>query len=117
MDEMDSMGTTREFCVPSPECGSDMGFRKIKENMRDLICGLEAGFLAGGGRYTLRKVLGSGAASVVWLAVEHQLGQEVALKLFPAAICDSVFLSEIRRGVQKNRSLTHPNIVRIFDFV
>jgi eukaryotic-like serine/threonine-protein kinase len=88
-----------------------------EENLPDRVCGLEPGFLAGGGRYTLRRVLGSRAASVVWLAVENQLGEEVALKLFPAADCSSIFVSEIRRAVQANRRLSHPNIVRIFDFV
>ena len=83
----------------------------------DVICGLEPGFLVGAGRYTLKKVLGLEAGSVVWLAAENHLGGEVVLKLFPAASLDSVFVAQLRRAVQINRRLSHPNIVRIFDFV
>lgn len=78
--------------------------------------GLEPGFLAGAGRYTLVRSLDANPGSALWLATENQLGEHVALKFYSAALrTDSVFLDELRRAVLNNRKLSHPNIVRIFD--
>jgi serine/threonine protein kinase len=78
---------------------------------------LEPGFLVGGGRYTLRRVIGTGEGSVVWLAFDDQLGEELALKfLSTPVIAGAGALVDLRREVQKSRKLSHPNIVRIHDF-
>src|SRR5437762_189026 len=76
-----------------------------------------AGFLVGGGRYTLKKFLGRGGMGIVWMAHDEQLNEPVALKFLPPEIrSDTVALDNMRREVQKSRKLTHPNIVRIYDF-
>lgn len=68
------------------------------------------------GRFELRRILGQGAQSVVWLAFDPRLEREVAIKLIKvgkdagtAAIAD--WLQEAR-SVSR---LTHPNIVTVFE--
>ena len=78
---------------------------------------LEPGFLIGGGRYTLKKIVGVGPVSVVWLATDRQLEEEVALKLFRTEVAsDSAFMTTLRRETQQSRKLGHPNLARIYDF-
>ena len=78
--------------------------------------GLAAGFLVGGGRFSLTRELGRGGMSVVWLAHDERLNESVALKFLPAEVrADNVALSDMRRETQKSRRLAHPNIVRIHD--
>ncbi len=71
----------------------------------------------GQGRYVLERELGQGGMGVVWLALDTELNERVALKFIPPAIRrDASALDELRRETQKSRKLTHPNIVRIHDF-
>ena len=70
------------------------------------------------GRYTLIKVLGRGGMGIVWLARDEELEREVALKFFPdLVIRDSAALSELKRETKRCLELTHPHIVRVYDFV
>jgi serine/threonine protein kinase/Flp pilus assembly protein TadD len=70
------------------------------------------------GRYTLIKILGRGGMGIVWLARDEELEREVALKFFPDLIIrDSGALSELRRETKRCLELTHPHIVRVYDFV
>jgi len=72
----------------------------------------------GGGRYTLIRMLGRGGMGEVWLAKDEQLEEEVALKKLPPEVAaDAMALSDMRREVQKSRSLSHPNIIRIHDLI
>lgn len=76
-----------------------------------------AGAKFGQGRYLLERELGQGGMGVVWLALDTELNEPVALKFIPPAIRrDANALDELRRETQKSRKLTHPNIVRIHDF-
>ncbi|MEO5856721.1 MAG: serine/threonine-protein kinase [Chthoniobacterales bacterium] len=69
-------------------------------------------------RFTLQKVLGRGGMGVVWLARDDRLDRLVALKLVPEEVCfDPSAQEELKRETRKSLLLTHPNIVRIFDFV
>ena len=69
-------------------------------------------------RYVLRRVLGRGGMGVVWLAWDEKLAEEVALKFLPDVVrLDSSALDELKRETRRSRSLTHPHIVRIHDFV
>jgi len=80
------------------------------------LLGLEAGFLVGGGRFTLRRLLGRGGMGVVWLARDEQLEEDVALKFLPPEIRhDARALDDLRRETSRSRKLTHPNIIRIHD--
>jgi serine/threonine-protein kinase len=70
------------------------------------------------GRYTLIKILGRGGMGIVWLARDEELEREVALKFFPDLIIrDSAALSELKRETKRCLELTHPHIVRVYDFV
>jgi serine/threonine protein kinase len=69
-------------------------------------------------RFTLQKVLGRGGMGVVWLARDERLDRLVALKLVPEAVCfDASAQEDLKRETRKSLLLTHPNIVRIFDFI
>lgn len=69
-------------------------------------------------RFTLQKVLGRGGMGIVWLAHDDRLDRHVALKLVPDAVSfDPSAKEDLKRETRKSLLLTHPNIVRIFDFV
>jgi serine/threonine protein kinase len=69
-------------------------------------------------RFTLQKVLGRGEAGIVWLAHDEHLDRLVALKLVPEAVClDPAARGDLKLKTRKSLLLTHPNIVRIFDFI
>ncbi len=70
------------------------------------------------GRYTLRHVLGRGGMGVVWLAHDERLERDVALKFLPEAVhFDAGALDDLKRETRRCLELTHPNIIRIYDFV
>ena len=77
---------------------------------------LAAGFLVGGGRFSLLRELGRGGMGLVWLARDERLMAPVALKFLPGAVrANSIALSDLRQETQKSRMLSHPNILRIYD--
>jgi serine/threonine protein kinase len=70
------------------------------------------------GRYMLKHVLGRGGMGVVWLAVDERLEREVALKFLPEIVnFDAAALDDLKRETRRCLDLTHPNIIRIYDFV
>jgi len=70
------------------------------------------------GRYTLIKILGQGGMGVVWLARDEELEREVALKFLPdLMIQDRAVIDQLKRETKRCLELTHPHIVRIYDFV
>ena len=76
------------------------------------------GDMIGGGRYTLRQEIGRGGDGIVWLANDEHLDQLVAIKRLPPELANNtVALRDLVSEVQKARMLSHPNIVRIHDFV
>jgi len=80
--------------------------------------GSVVGETRGGGRYQIIKQLGRGGMGVVYLALDTDLNEEVALKSFPPEMAvDESALDDMKREVQKSRKLSHPNIIRIHDFV
>lgn len=69
------------------------------------------------GRFELRKVLGQGAQSVVWLAFDPRMEREVAIKLMRAGEGGSDDVA-IKQWLQEARSVgrvSHPNIVPVFE--
>ncbi len=69
-------------------------------------------------RYTLRKILGRGGMGVVWLARDDELERDVALKFLPEVVAlDKAALNDLKRETRRSLDLTHPHIVRIYDFV
>ncbi len=69
-------------------------------------------------RYTLQRLLGRGGMGVVWLAHDDTLDQEVALKFLPEVVArDEEAINDLKRETRRALRLTHPRIVRIYDFV
>jgi|GEM_PF-6661202 len=69
-------------------------------------------------RFVLQKLLGRGGMGVVWLALDERLRREVALKFAPEVIrYDDVAVEELKEETCKGLVLSHPNIVKTFDFL
>lgn len=69
-------------------------------------------------RYKLQRVLGRGGMGVVWLADDLKLERPVALKFLPSLIgLDPAAVKELKTETRRGLELSHPNIVRIYDFV
>lgn len=68
------------------------------------------------GRYELFERIGEGGMSVVYKAKDKLLNRFVAIKILkPQFINDSKFIDSFRRESQAAASLSHPNIVNIYD--
>jgi serine/threonine protein kinase len=68
-------------------------------------------------RYRLERLLGIGGMASVWLAHDGQLDRQVAVKVIADALAaDPVWVQRFEREARAVASLSHPNIVRVFDF-
>jgi eukaryotic-like serine/threonine-protein kinase len=68
------------------------------------------------GRYQLNSLLGVGGMARVYLASDRVLERLVAVKvLSPPYAQDPVFVERFRREARSAASLSHPNIVAVFD--
>ncbi len=69
-------------------------------------------------RFKLVKRIGRGGMGVVWLARDQTLNLNVALKFLPETLrSDPASLNHLKYEARKSIRLTHPNIVRIHDFI
>jgi len=76
--------------------------------------GLIEGSRLGDGRFTLKRELGKGGMGAVWLALDEEVQENVALKLVSGEISlDPKGLKDLQREVNKSHKLVHPNIVRM----
>ena len=70
-----------------------------------------------GGRYRLVELLGQGGMATIYRATDAQLGREVAVKvLHPEYGRDPDFVARFKQEAQAAASLSHPNIVGVYDF-
>jgi len=70
-----------------------------------------------GGRYRILSELGSGGMGVVYKAHDLELDDIVALKMLkPNALIDSEHLDRLKSEIKLARKITHPNVLRTFDF-
>jgi eukaryotic-like serine/threonine-protein kinase len=70
-----------------------------------------------GGRYRLTAPLGEGGMSTLWRAIDQQLDREVAVKILrPQYSADPGFAARFRQEARSVASLTHPNIVSVYDY-
>ena len=70
-----------------------------------------------GGRYRLVELLGSGGMATIYRATDTGLGRDVALKLLrPEYLRDPDFSSRFRQEAQAAASLSHPNVVTVYDY-
>ena len=79
---------------------------------------LVPGVRVGGARYLLRRMLGRGRVTVVWLARDVKLEQEVALKFLPESLVrDANAVERLKSETRRNLQLGHPQIVHTYDFI
>ncbi|NJK92230.1 MAG: SUMF1/EgtB/PvdO family nonheme iron enzyme [Blastochloris sp.] len=66
----------------------------------------------------MERELGRGGMGVVWLVMDETLEHWAALKFLSETVRqDASSLDEMKRETRKSLKLTHPNIIRIHDFV
>ncbi|MBE2282888.1 MAG: protein kinase [Prosthecobacter sp.] len=69
-------------------------------------------------RYKLDRIIGRGGMGVVWLAMDTKLEREVALKFLPNLVgLDQAAVKELKTETRRGLDLSHPHIIRIYDFV
>jgi eukaryotic-like serine/threonine-protein kinase len=67
-------------------------------------------------RYSVERTLGKGGMATVELARDEQLGRRVAVKrLFASLAGDTVFQTRFLREARMAASLSHPNLVAVYD--
>lgn len=94
-----------EGFIPFEDYGGD-------SSIRGLVAGLKV--LK---RYTLKRVLGRGGMGVVWLVRDDQLERDIAFKFLPDIVYhDKAAIESLKKETRRSLELTHPNIVRIYDF-
>ena len=68
------------------------------------------------GRFELRKVLGQGAQSTVWLAFDPRMEREVAIKVMrPGTGSDDKAVAAWLQEARSVSKVTHPNIVPVYE--
>jgi serine/threonine protein kinase len=68
------------------------------------------------GKYIIRKRVAEGGMGIVYLALDTQLGREVALKILPEYFSmDKERLHRFHREARATSLLNHPNIVTVFE--
>src|SRR3989475_3203360 len=83
---------------------------------------VEPTYLAAGvvlaGRYEIAEEIGRGGYSVVYRARDRRVGSDVAISLLvPPPAAARLARERLRREVQAVRTLSHPNIVAIYDVI
>lgn len=69
-----------------------------------------------GGRYRLERLLGDGGMASVHLARDEELDRRVAVKILHARLAsDDTFRERFLREARLAASLSHPNVVQVFD--
>lgn len=70
-----------------------------------------------GGRYEILSLLGEGGMGVVYKAHDLDLHDVVALKMLrPGVLADHQHLERFKEEIRLARRITHPNVLRTFDF-
>jgi len=70
------------------------------------------------GRYRIVSLLGEGGMGEVYRADDIRLGQRVALKYVPARLAhDAGALDRLLHEVRIGRTISHPNVCRLYDLV
>jgi serine/threonine protein kinase len=68
-------------------------------------------------RYRLERLLGRGGMASVWLAGDDVLERSVAIKVLADTIAsDPEFLARFRREARIAASLSHPNLIGVYDY-
>jgi HAMP domain-containing protein len=67
-------------------------------------------------RYEIRGLVGRGGMGAVYRALDRELDEEVALKVLETAGEGTPGEQQLRREIKLARTITHPNVVRAYDF-
>src|SRR3954447_587455 len=68
-------------------------------------------------RYRLERTLGRGGMAAVWLGHDEVLERQVAVKVLSDTIAtDPDFVARFRREARTAASLSHPNLVGVYDY-
>ena len=77
---------------------------------------LEAGAILGD-RYALERRIAAGGMATVWLGSDEELRRPVAVKVLSDVLAeDPAYVARFQREAQLAAGLSHPNLVRVFDF-
>jgi eukaryotic-like serine/threonine-protein kinase len=69
------------------------------------------------GRYRLQRLLGAGGMATVWLAEDASLARPVAVKVMADTLAaDRDWVRRFEREARAAASLSHPNVVPVFDY-
>ncbi|MGB0514049.1 MAG: cache domain-containing protein, partial [Wenzhouxiangellaceae bacterium] len=69
-----------------------------------------------GNRYRLLSEIGSGAMGVVYRAEDRDLDEIVAIKMLKSESVDAERLEQLKVELKLARKITHPNVLRTYDF-
>ena len=70
-----------------------------------------------GGRYRLERRIAAGGMATVWLARDSELDRPVAVKVLSDVMAeDPSHAARFRREAHLAAGLSHPNLVRVFDY-
>lgn len=106
--EEDLNATRAAASVTTPLAGQD----PTAKNQTRLIPGMRFG-----GRFEIVGVLGAGGMGMVYKARDVELDDMVALKMLkPGSKIDPLQLDRLKAELKMARKITHPNVVRTFDF-
>jgi eukaryotic-like serine/threonine-protein kinase len=76
-----------------------------------------AGVTLAEGRYRLVEQIGGGGMATVWMAQDTRLGREVAVKVISDALAaQAPYVERFRREARIAAGLSHPNLVKVYDF-
>jgi tRNA A-37 threonylcarbamoyl transferase component Bud32 len=93
---------------------------KLARRLRDLSAEIGLGPLDQGevinDRYRLEGPLGEGGYAVVFRAMDLELEEPVAIKLFNKKAYDETSVARIKEEIRISRRLSHPNIVGSYEF-
>lgn len=92
------------------------------DSYADLLDSPEAASLRGGQRvferYVLEEMIGHGSMGIVWKARDKTLDRMVALEFLPDLIYrDAATRDALKHETRRCLELTHPNIMRVHDFL
>jgi len=80
------------------------------------LAGIGPGSLLGS-RFEIVSVLGSGGMGVVYKARDRELDDLVALKMLKSEVAgDAALVARLKTELKLARRITHPNVLRTFDF-
>lgn len=70
-----------------------------------------------GDRYRLERNIATGGMATVWLAHDQQLDRDVAVKILSDVLAeDPAYVARFRREARVAARVSHPNLVRMFDY-